>query len=256
MRTRLHRLVAAAWIAFIAGILASVPALADGTSVIFPDPVSPNGHRIYDLYVLVSWFAIPIFIGVEVLLVVIIVRFRRRTRDQVGKQIHGNVPLEIAWFIAPTVIVTLIAVLSFVELQRDFVRPTDAQTQMDISVHGYQFFWEYEYPGSGGIKARDTMVVPVGTLVRLTFSSTDVIHSWWVPAITGKTDAVPGYENYSWLKIDPKDAGKTWHGECAELCGAGHSGMQIDVKAVSKADFDAWVVQQQSKPKPSPSPAK
>jgi len=94
-------------------------------------------------------------------------------------------------------------------------------------------------------------VVPTNTLVKLQFRGTDVIHSWWVPAISGKTDAVPGYDNFSWLKIEK--TGK-WRGECAELCGAGHYSMQIIVQAMDRSDFDAWMATQK-KATASPSPS-
>jgi cytochrome c oxidase subunit II len=118
------------------------------------------------------------------------------------------------------------------------------------------------------------MVVPVGTMVHMTFDSDNVIHSWWVPALTGKTDAVPGYTNQSWIRVNPSvlqncsgndrhvdknTGGCVFHGECAELCGAGHATMQIDVLAVSQQEYDRWVAQQKAKanasPSPSPSPS-
>jgi cytochrome c oxidase subunit II len=80
-------------------------------------------------------------------------------------------------------------------------------------------------------------------LIRLRLQGTDVIHSWWVPAISGKTDAVPGYDNFAWLKIDRVGV---WRGECAELCGVGHSTMQIIVQSMTQSDFAAWVQQQVS----------
>ena len=100
-------------------------------------------------------------------------------------------------------------------------------------------------------------VVPTHTLVKLQFRGTDVIHSWWVPAISGKTDAVPGYDNFSWLKIDKTGR---WRGECAELCGSGHASMQIIVQAMDQSDYDAWVSKQKStspaaSPSASPSPS-
>ena len=273
MRFSLRHVILAAWIALPAALAAAQPVFAaGGTSWIFPNPVSPNGERIYQLY---QWITIPaviVFLGVEIGLLYIIFRFRRRGPDHVGKPVHGNVPLEIVWFIAPTLIVALIATLSFLELQQDFQKPTDAETQMNITVTGTQFTWFYDYPDNGGLRARDTMVVPTDTFVRLTFESTDVIHSWWVPAISGKTDAVPGYQNFSWLKIsssklsdcgggsgDHTQTGCKWHGECAELCGVGHFGMQIDVEAMPQSDFQAWVAKQQAasrqpSPKASPSP--
>ncbi|HZU16341.1 MAG TPA: cytochrome c oxidase subunit II, partial [Candidatus Dormibacteraeota bacterium] len=98
------------------------------------------------------------------------------------------------------------------------------------------------------------LVVPTGQMIRLRLTSQDVIHSWWVPAISGKTDAVPGYQNYAWFEIDQPGE---WRGECAELCGTGHYSMQIRVKAVPPDQFQAWVQQQlaqQHAASPSPTP--
>ena len=141
---------------------------------------------------------------------------------------------------------------------------------MSVAVRGYQFEWRYTY--DEGFTTTNTMVVPVGKMVHLTFGSDNVIHSWWVPALSGKTDAVPGYQNQSWIKVDPSalDActgndrhtdkatgGCVFHGECAELCGAGHSVMQIDVIAVTPDRYSTWVAEQKAKanaPKATPTP--
>jgi cytochrome c oxidase subunit 2 len=231
-----------------------------GLSPIFPTPVSPNGQDIYNLYIAISVVAIIVFLGVEASILWVILRYRR-SRQPVGyvpPQIHGNNRLEIAWTIAPLVIVLVIVGFSFAELQRDF-QPVDNE-QMLIKVSGHQFGWDYTYPNGVVVHQEGTLagdvppfVVPTNTLVKLQFDGTDVIHSWWVPAISGKTDAVPGYSNYSWLKI--AQPGK-WRGECAELCGAGHSTMQIIVQAMNQSDYDQWMQQQvaaASSPSPSPS---
>jgi cytochrome c oxidase subunit II len=266
------RLALAAIIAGTAVLIASAPALANGLSLIFPDPVSPNGHRIYELYVLITYPAVVIFVAVELALLFIILRFRRKHPAQVGASWHGNTPLEIVWTIIPTLIVAYIAVVSYQELAKDFtVDAANASSEMNIAVTGHQFNWSYTY--DEGFSVNNEMVVPVGKMIHMTFDSTDVIHSWWVPALTGKTDAVPGYTNQSWIKVDsgvlnncpvgndrhPDQAtgGCVFHGECAELCGAGHSQMQIDVLVVPQTQYDAWVATQKAKaaaPKASPSP--
>lgn len=221
-----------------------------GISPIFPTPVSPNGQGIYTLYELISIPAIIVFIGVEAALLWVVIRYRRSRQPAgyVPPQIHGHHGLEIAWTAAPLIIVLVIAVYSFVELQKDF-QPISNQ-DMTVVVSGHQFGWEYTYENGIVIHQEGTLagdvtpfVVPTHTLVKLQFQGTDVIHSWWVPAISGKTDAVPGYDNFSWLKIDQVG---TWHGECAELCGAGHSTMQIIVQSMDKSDYDVWVRVQQS----------
>jgi cytochrome c oxidase subunit 2 len=175
----------------------------------------------------------------------------------VPPQIHGNTTLEIVWTVIPSIVVIGIAYYSFLTLQKDF-QPIDNQ-QMTIIVSGHQFGWDYAYEGTEvvvhqeGTLAGDVtpFVVPTNTLIKLRFQGTDVIHSWWVPAITGKTDAVPGYENYSWMKINQTGV---WRGECAELCGAGHSNMQIIVQAMNQPDYDKWMATQVAALHPTPSP--
>jgi cytochrome c oxidase subunit II len=230
-----------------------------GISPIFPTPVSPNGQDIYNTYIGISIPAIIIFVGVELALLWVVLRYRRSKRPEgfVPPQIHGHTGLEIAWTIAPLIVVLAIVAYSFAELQKDFTPVTGEY--MTVIVTGHQFGWTYDYPQGITVHQEGTLatdvvpfVVPVNKLVKLQFRGIDVIHSWWVPAISGKTDAVPGYDNFSWLKIDR--VGR-WRGECAELCGVGHSTMQIIVQSMDQTDFDAWVIQQKAAQPASPSPA-
>jgi cytochrome c oxidase subunit 2 len=241
------------------GVLAFILSSCDfyGLSPIFPDPVSPNGQAIYDTYVYISIPAIIVFLGVEAALIWVAFRYRRSRQPAgyVPPQVHGHTGLEIAWTIAPLLIVLGIAAYSFVELQQNF-QPINNQ-DMTVVVTAHQFGWQYDY-GDGVVVHQEQnitgkvepFVVPTNTLVKLQFRATDVIHSWWVPAISGKTDAVPGYDNFSWLKISKPGQ---WRGECAELCGTGHAAMQIIVQAMDKSEFDAWLAQQKAKASPSPS---
>jgi cytochrome c oxidase subunit 2 len=181
----------------------------------------------------------------------VIIRYRRSKlpAGYVPPQVHGNTRLEVAWTVVPLIIVLAIAGYSFNELLKDF-QPISNQ-QMNVTVSGHQFGWAYDYQEYGitvhqeGTLAGEVtpFVVPTHTLIKLRFRGTDVIHSWWVPAISGKTDAVPGYDNFSWLKID--QVGK-WRGECAELCGSGHATMQIIVQSMDMPDFNNWVAQQKA----------
>ena len=267
--SRRVRLVLAVIIAASAVMIAASPALANGLSLIFPDPVSPNGQRIFDLYLLITYPAIVIFVGVELTLLYIILRFRRKHPAQVGASWHGNTPLEIVWTVIPVLIVAYIAIVSYQELVKDFTpEAANAGSDMNIAVNGVQFNWNYTY--DEGFTVSNEMVVPVGKMVHMTFDSDNVIHSWWVPALTGKTDAVPGYTNQSWIKVDPSvltncpngndrhpdeaTGGCVFHGACAELCGVGHAQMQIDVLALPQDQYDAWVATQKAKAAPSPSP--
>jgi len=228
-----------------------------GLSPIFPQPVSPNGQDIYNTYAYISIVAILVFLGVEAALLWVVIKYRRSAQPvgYIPPQVHGNTRLEIVWTIAPLIIVLGIAAYSFVELQKNF-QPITGE-QMTVVVSGHQFGWEYDYDNGVVVHQEGSLtsdvtpfVVPVNTLVKLQFRGTDVIHSWWVPAISGKTDAVPGYDNFSWLKIDRVGS---WRGECAELCGAGHATMQIIVKSMTQSDFDAWVAKQKAAANPSPS---
>jgi cytochrome c oxidase subunit 2 len=234
-----------------------------GLSPIFPSPVSPNGQDIYNTYIGISIPAIVVFIGVEAAILWVVLRYRRSKQPAgyVPPQVHGNTRLEIIWTIVPLVLVLAIAAYSFAELQNDFQQVTNkcsgspsgatADTRcydLQVVVSGHQFGWDYTYPENFTVHQEGTLagdvtpfVVPVHKLVKLDFRSDNVIHSWWVPAISGKTDAVPGYDNYAWLQIDQVG---TWRGQCTELCGVGHATMQIIVKAVSQSDYDQWVQQQ------------
>jgi cytochrome c oxidase subunit 2 len=246
-----------------------------GISPIFPTPVSPNGQDIYTLYEIISIPAIIVFIGVEAALLWVVIKYRRskQAAGYVPPQIHGHNGLEITWTLVPLIIVLAISAYSFVTLQKDF-QPISTQCStvaasadsrcyaFEILVSGHQFGWNYTYPQNFTVHQEGTLVgdvtpfvVPTHTLIRLRFEGTDVIHSWWVPAISGKTDAVPGYDNYSWLQID--QVGQ-WRGECAELCGVGHSTMQIIVQAMDQPQYDQWVQTQMAaaaQAAASPSPA-
>jgi cytochrome c oxidase subunit 2 len=216
-----------------------------GISPIFPNPVSPNGQDIYNTYIGISIPAIIIFLGVEAALLWVVIKYRRSKQPPgyVPPQIHGNTTLEIAWTIAPLIVVLAIAGYSFVELQKDF-QPV-SNYDFEVAVSGHQFGWNYTYPEGFTVHQEGTLagdvtpfVVPINKLIRLRLQGTDVIHSWWVPAISGKTDAVPGYDNFTWLKVDRVGM---WRGECAELCGVGHSTMQIIVQSMTQYDYDTWV---------------
>ena len=260
---RSHRALFVRALALAAGTVMLSSCELGGIHPIFPTPVSPNGQDIYNLYLGISVPAIIIFLGVELALLWIVIRYRRSRQPAgyVPPQVHGNTMLEVVWTAIPLIVVLAIAGYSFTVLQKDF-QPV-ANAQMNVIVSGHQFGWDYDYGNGVVVHQEGTLngdvtpfVVPTNTLVRLQFSGTDVIHSWWVPAISGKTDAVPGYDNYSWLKID--QPGK-WRGECAELCGAGHATMQIIVQAMSPSDFQAWMDQQKANsaasPSASPSPS-
>lgn len=252
----LSRCLLASPLALLLLVLAAAPAwAATGLSPLLPNGVSQNGHDIYNLYLLISAFMIVIFVVVEALLIAAIVRYRRSKLPAGYRppQWHGNLKLEITWTVIPFLILTVIGTASFITLQRDFVEPAAASDNMTISVSGHQFGWKFQYPAMQGYSQGFTvdsegmqtkpMVIPTNELVRIQLNSTDVIHGFWVPELTGKTDLVPGYTNYTWFKVSQTGE---WRGQCTELCGSGHYSMQLRVKAVSQSDFAAWVAQQEA----------
>jgi cytochrome c oxidase subunit 2 len=259
----LRRVAAAFGLAALAAVTVLAPACSGtGISPFPPEGVSPNGQHIRDLY---NWISIPaviIFLGVEAALLYAIVRYRigRVGPDYQPPQWHGNTTLEVVWTVVPLAVVLGIAVLSFVVLVSDFTKRTDSETNMNVTITAHQYGWLYTYDEDGikvdsnGLDATP-LVVPTHKVVRLRLEASDIIHSFWVPEVAGKTDAVPGYSNFTWLKIDRPGE---WRGECAELCGAGHYSMQIRIQAMDQADYDAWAAKQKqaaASPKPTASPS-
>jgi cytochrome c oxidase subunit 2 len=126
----------------------------------------------------------------------------------------------------------------------DQPKPPGARPYLRIEVNGQQYVWRFDYPGKRTLFSYHTMVVPVDTTVVLEISASDVIHSWWIPKLGGKMDGVPGHVNETWFKIPADQAGTTFKGQCAELCGAGHADMRAAVRAVTPEEYQAWAEQQ------------
>ena len=170
-------------------------------------PESPNAERIRDTWLFVSIFIAAIFVLVEVLLVTFIWRYRRQRRERFedGAQIHGATSIELMWTIAPVVILFLIGGFVFYKLPGIAdVPPASAsgEEQLEVRVTGRQYYWQYEYPN--GAVAIDKLRAPAGVPVRLevTAPDEDVIHSWWIPALGGKIDAIPGVTNETWFEAE------------------------------------------------------
>jgi cytochrome c oxidase subunit 2 len=220
------------------------PALAQFAPV---TPESPNADGIRDSYVFVSIFVFAIFVLVEGLLIAFIWKYRRQKRGRFedGAQVHGATKLELAWTAFPVVVLFLVAAFVFVELPgiKDVPEAAAGEENLEIKVTGRQFYWQYEYPN--GVIAVDTMVAPAGVPVSLQVSApdTDVIHSWWIPSLGGKIDAIPGTTNDTWFQADNEGV---FTGQCAELCGLEHARMLASVDVVSQAEFGAWLEQRRA----------
>jgi cytochrome c oxidase subunit 2 len=162
-------------------------------------------------------------------------------------QIHGNTRLEVMWAAVPALILVGLFGIT-VSRMGDMSKVSTDPNALRISVTGRQFQWEFAY-GSSGVKSTDTLHLPVGQQLIFDVTSMDVIHSFWVPDLYGKIDANPGRVNHITFKA--KQPGE-YRGVCAELCGAGHSGMLFRVQVVPQSDFQQWLQEQQSGGAPKP----
>jgi cytochrome c oxidase subunit 2 len=220
-------------------LVAAAPAVAGNGGVGPVPPQSPNAQAISDTYWLILALTGAVFVIVETALIVFIVRFRRGRRSAAaeGPQIRGSTRLEIAWTIVPVLILAAIAGYVFSQIPSIQDVPTArAGDRLEIRVEGHQYYWQFEYPG--GQVALDTMVVPVGRVVTLSVVTGDVIHSWWIPALGGKIDAIPGRVNSTWFKVDRPGL---YRGQCAELCGLQHAAMLGWVRVVSAAEYQRFL---------------
>ncbi len=229
-------------------LLAGASAALAGNGGFAPvPPESPNADGISQSWWFVTAFVFGIFLLVEVLLVLFVVRYRRRNRprDADGAQIHGANRLELAWTIGPVVILFAIAAFVFAKLPgiQDVPAATGGEENLVIEVTGTQFTWSYRYPN--GVVAIDRMRAPEGRTVELkvTAPDWDVVHSWWIPALGGKIDAIPGRINTTWFEA--KRAG-VFLGQCAELCGIYHAKMLASVEVLPAEEFDAWLSERET----------
>ncbi len=235
------RLVVSVLLLLPVALLAAPVALADGGGLAPVTPESPNAGGIRDSYLFVSIFVVGIFLLVEGLLIAFIVKYRRQKRDRFedGAPIHGSSKLELAWTAFPVVILFLVGAFVFWKLPVITDTPTaEAGDRLEIRVTGQQFYWQFEYPN--GVIAIDHMRTPAGVpvLLKVTAPDDDVIHSWWIPALGGKIDAIPGKVNETWFEAE--NVG-TYKGQCAELCGLEHAAMTAEVEVMPQAEFATWL---------------
>ena len=240
----------------LVAVLADASAALAGNGGFAPvSPESPNADGISQSWWFVSAFVLAIFLLVEVLLVVFVVRYRRRgrPRDEDGAQIHGADRLEIAWTIAPVIVLFAIAAFVFAKLPgiQDVPAASGGDENLVVEVTGSQFTWEYRYPN--GVVAIDRLRAPEGRTVELevTAPDWDVVHSWWIPALGGKIDAIPGTVNTTWFRA--KRAG-VFPGQCAELCGIYHARMLASVEVLPAAEFDDWLAERETQQAAGTSP--
>jgi cytochrome c oxidase subunit 2 len=202
------------------------------------NPAGPIAEKVDSLFWMVFWIATVIFVLVSVVLLFGVLRFReRKGQERQVRQLHGNTKLEIAWTIVPAVILAVVAVPTLSVLFDIRTAPTPEDNALEIEVIGHQWWWEFRYPEYGFTTANE-MHIPIDRPVYLTLTSADVIHSFWVPRLAGKRDAVPGRETHILLEADETG---TYLGQCAEFCGLAHADMRQRVFAQTHGEFEAWV---------------
>ena len=212
------------------------------------DTSGPVAESQLYLFYWIFWAAIVVFVVVVGVLLYAIIRFRRRPGDPDPPQFHGNKPLEIAWTLAPVIVLAIVAVPTIDIIFYNANSPSPAEEGgMLVEVVAHQWWWEFKYahpddPEATVVTANE-LHIPVDEVVNVTLDSKDVLHSFWIPKIAGKVDVVPNNLNKMWIQAD--EAGE-YYGQCAEFCGIAHANMRFRVIAESKADFDAWLGKQAS----------
>lgn len=228
----------------IAALMLGVLPLAACAADLPATTLQPDGthaQRIYDLLVPLLWAGLGVFVVVEGILLYTVFRFRRQENAGIPAQVHGNTRIEVMWTIFPALIVLLIAILTFRTQAANAVQPPDA---LQITAIGHQWWYEFQYPGEGIITASD-MYIPVGRDVTVTLEAKDVIHSFWVPRLAGKTDMIPGLTNrLSFLAEQPG----VYYAHCSVLCGESHANMAFRVIAVPQETYNRWVTEFKQNP--------
>lgn len=239
-----------------------------------PLAVTEQGDKIRSLYTIVFLIAVAIFFLVEGLIVWTVIRYRRQPGDtDLPPQTHGNAVAEIIWTVVPTAIVAVLFVLSWQTLNS--VEAVAATPDLKVRAVAGQFQWQFDYmPTSYDPATEDAgnptkplftqfaptgadggLSVPTGRTVQLYLASMDVIHAFYVPQFLFKRDVVPGRVNHFDFRVEDAQAGQTFRGQCAELCGAGHRIMLFEVHALKGADFDAWLADKIAGASATPTPA-
>jgi cytochrome c oxidase subunit 2 len=248
-----------------AASLAAIPglAMADYQLNLQP-PATPVAANILELHNLILIICAVIFVLVFAVMFYSIV-MHRKSRGFKAATFHDNLKLEVLWTVVPFFILVGMAIPSTTTL----IAMSDvSKADMTVNFIGYQWKWRYEFPeqdisyfsvlatpqdqiqdkadkdANYLLEVDHPLVLPVGKKIRLIITGNDVIHSWWVPQFGVKKDAIPGYINESWVKIEKPGV---YRGQCAELCGSGHGFMPIVVNAVTQEEFDKWVVAQKQK---------
>jgi cytochrome c oxidase subunit 2 len=237
-----RRTVLLALVVIAAALLFVAAAAAGNGGFAPPTPHSPNTEGINAAYKWIALFTGAIFLLVEGGLVWFVFRYRRRGRPRTaeGPQIHGATRLELIWTALPVLVLAAIAAFIFYKLPgiEDVPAAKAEGGPLVINVDAHQFYWQFTYPN--GAVSIDELRAPVNRTVQVEIRSSDVVHSWWVPELSGKFDAIPGRTNETWFKADRVG---TYRGQCGEFCGALHAEMTARVRVTPEAEYRRWTDQ-------------
>lgn len=226
----------------------------------YQEPVTPVMDHLYDFHHLLLMIEGGIVFLVSALLIFVMIRFQAR-KNPIPSRVAHNTVLEMIWTVIPVFILAVIAFPSFKILYMMDVTP---KADLTIKAIGNQWYWTYEYPDHNIrfdsnmlaenqikpgqfrlLEVDQRVVVPIHTNIRIITTSSDVVHSWAVPAFGVKRDSVPGRLNETWFNVRKEGV---YYGQCSELCGVRHGFMPIVVEAVSKDKFNQWLAQKKSAP--------
>ena len=282
IRAKIAQLTKLAAAAFAVTLVGTLPAEADSgwSQLNMTQGVTEISRNIYGLHMEIFWICVVIAVIVFGAMIFSIVTYRKSQGAVPDVTLVHNTTVELLWTAIPVAILVAMAIpaaKTLVEIE------DTSHTDLSIKVTGFQWGWQYDYLDSGvayfsrldrkSDKARELgsgidptsvehyllsvdhpLVVPVGSKVRLLITGADVIHSWWVPAFGVKKDAIPGFVNEAWFKVDTDKPG-LYRGQCAELCGRDHGFMPIVVDVRSKEDFEAWLKDKAAEQKQAAAPA-
>ncbi len=246
------------------GLWLAAPAVFAEYALNFQKPVTPVAHKILELHNMILLICVIIFVIVFGVMFYSIFA-HRKSRGYKPAKFHDNATLEVVWTVIPFLILVSMAIPSTATLLE---MSDTSKSDLTVKITGYQWKWKYDYPDQDVsffstlatprdqienkatkgehylLEVDNPIVVPVGKKIRFLVTANDVIHSWWVPQLGVKKDAIPGFINEFWVRADETG---TFRGQCAELCGKDHGFMPIVVSAVSPEDFTKWVAMQKDK---------
>lgn len=242
--TRPPRARSLAAVALLALAAAGLAACAGPTTPnsIFTDHSETN-TAVLGLWKYLFFFGTLVFIVVEALLLYVIFKFRRKPGQAEPRHVHGNTTLEVLWTAIPAVILVFIAVPTVKTIFRTQAKAKAGALQVEVI--GHQWWWEFRYP-EYNITTANELYLPTGRTVNFALKTADVLHSFWIPALSGKRDLIANHTNFLWFTPDANLGTLAWNGHCAEYCGASHANMKFRVYTVSPEQFASWTKGQQA----------